>query len=62
MLTTVQGGTITVDVDRFVLPFVRLVDNDPNAVDPVVVWPQFGGTLANGYAHGIDRVLRPVDL
>jgi len=61
-LTTLQGATITVDVDRFVVPFVRLVDNDPDAKDPIVVWPQVGGTLSNGFAHGIDRVLRPIDL
>ena len=63
VLTTLQGGTITVDVIRFFgFPFVKLVDNDPNDADPIVVQPNIGGQLANGYAHGIESVLRPVDL
>ena len=62
VLTTLQGGALTVDVGRFFLPYVQLVDNDPNAPDPIVVQPNVGGRLANGYVHGIDKVLRPVDL
>ena len=61
-LSTLQGGTLTVDVGRFFLAYVQLVDNDPSASDPIVIQPQVGGRLANGYAHGIDSVLRPLDL
>ena len=61
-LVTLQGGTIGVSVGRFFLPYVQLVDNDPNAADPIVVQPQVGGAPVNGYAHGIESVLRPVDL
>ena len=42
--------------------FVRLVDLDPSDRDPIVVQPNIGGEALNGYAHGIDRVLRPLDL
>jgi uncharacterized surface protein with fasciclin (FAS1) repeats len=61
-LTTLQGGNIGVNVKRFFLPYVQLSDNDPNAGDPIVVQPNVGGRLANGYAHGIETVLRPLDL
>ena len=63
VLTTLQGGTFTVDVrghrwNRI----VRLVDNDPDDRDAKVVWPNVGGQATNGFAHGVDRVLRPIDL
>jgi uncharacterized surface protein with fasciclin (FAS1) repeats len=63
VLTTLQGGSFTVDVrgHRW-WPFVRLVDNDPDDRDATVVWPNVGGEATNGFAHGIDRVLRPIDL
>jgi uncharacterized surface protein with fasciclin (FAS1) repeats len=62
-LTTLQGGTLTVEVrghrwNRI----VRLVDNDPDDRNATVVWPNVGGQATNGFAHGIDRVLRPIDL
>jgi len=58
--TTLNGATFTVDIlHRF---FVRLVDNDPDAANPYVVQFSVGGRLANGYVHGISRVLRPIDL
>jgi uncharacterized surface protein with fasciclin (FAS1) repeats len=60
-LTTLQGGTITVDVKGWGRR-VTLVDKDPDARDPKVVQPNIGGEALNGYAHGIDRVLRPIDL
>jgi hypothetical protein len=41
---------------------VTLIDLDPNARNPVVVQANVGGEALNGFAHGIDRVLRPVDL
>ena len=61
-LATWQGGTLTVDVGRFGLPYVQLVANDPDAPDPIVVQPEIGRRLANGYVHGISAVLRPLDL
>jgi uncharacterized surface protein with fasciclin (FAS1) repeats len=63
VLTTLQGGTLTVDVHghRWCRT-VQLVDNDPDARDATVVDPNVGGEALNGFAHGIDRVLRPIDL
>jgi Secreted and surface protein containing fasciclin-like repeats len=61
-LTTLQGGSIDVDVKRFFLRFVQLIDADTNDRDPIVIQGNVGGKAANGYAHGIDRVLRPIDL
>jgi uncharacterized surface protein with fasciclin (FAS1) repeats len=62
VLTTLQGGTFTVDVHGRRHREVRLIDNDPDARNPRVVSPNVGGEATNGFAHGIDRVLRPVDL
>lgn len=60
---TLQGGEITVEVKGSKKwPSVRLVDLDPNARNPRVVAANVGGQLTNGYVHGIDRVLRPLDL
>jgi uncharacterized surface protein with fasciclin (FAS1) repeats len=61
-LTTLQGGSLTVDVRGRRCGSVRLIDNDPNARDAKVVIPNVGGEATNGFAHGIDRVLRPIDL
>jgi uncharacterized surface protein with fasciclin (FAS1) repeats len=58
-LTTLQGGVITVKARR---GYVSLIDQDPDSRDPSVVQPNVGGEAANGFAHGIDRVLRPIDL
>ncbi|MCU1359355.1 MAG: Fasciclin, partial [Ilumatobacteraceae bacterium] len=41
---------------------VKLIDNDPNAKNPAVIAPNLGGEASNGFAHGISKVLRPVDL
>jgi len=61
-LSTLQGGTLGVQVKRFFgFAFVQLADADPDAQDPIVVQPEVGGRLVNGYAHGIESVLRPVD-
>lgn len=62
VLTTLQGGTLTVDVRGGWCRSVRLIDNDPDARDPMVVSPNVGGEATNGFAHGIDRVLRPINL
>jgi uncharacterized surface protein with fasciclin (FAS1) repeats len=53
-IQTLQGGTI----QPF---FLRLIDNEPDLVNPAVIWPL--NTLAdNGRIHTINRVLIPVDL
>ncbi len=58
-LRTAQGGTITVRTYYGVL--VRLVDADPDDADPFVVQANINqGNLQ--IAHGINRVLRPVNL
>jgi uncharacterized surface protein with fasciclin (FAS1) repeats len=63
VLTTLQGGTLTVDVRGHRWSgIVKLVDNDPDDRNATVVWPNVGGQATNGFAHGIDRVLRPIDL
>jgi hypothetical protein len=61
-LTTAQGGTVKVRVTRWHgRPVVTLVDKDPNARNPRVV--QFDINKGNRQiAHGINRVLRPLDL
>ena len=61
--TLLAGASITVDVKgRGWWKYVTLIDADAGDRDPVVVQPNIGGAAANGYAHGIDRVLRPLDL
>jgi len=62
-LTTAQGGTVTVDVDTCShhAPRVTLADADTNSRDPKVI--AFDINKGNKQiAHGIDRVLRPIDL
>jgi uncharacterized surface protein with fasciclin (FAS1) repeats len=62
-VTTLGGGTFTVDVINKRVAFVQFVDGDPNARNPYLNAINVGGgELANGYIHGIDRVLRPIDL
>ena len=59
-LTTAQGGTITVRV-RCHPRRVVLQDRDPDARNPVVI--RFDINRGNvQIAHGISRVLRPLDL
>ena len=60
VLETLNGAAITVAETR--RSIVQLGDIDTDDRDPIVVAPNVGGRLSNGYAHGIDRVLRPVDL
>lgn len=43
-------------------PIIRLIDADTNDPDPLVWRYDVGGELANGFIHGITRVLRPVNL
>lgn len=59
---TLQGGTFTVDVISKRAAFVQFVDGDPNARNAFLTAVNVGGVLANGYIHGVDRVLRPIDL
>lgn len=61
-VNTLAGGTFTVDVINKRVAFVQFVDGDPNARNPFLNRINVGGVLANGYIHGIDRVLRPIDL
>lgn len=61
-VTTLQGGTFTVDVINKRAAFVQFVDGDPNARNAFLSAINVGGVLANGYIHGVDRVLRPIDL
>jgi len=62
-VTTVQGGGITVDV-RSTSPLrVRLVDQDPDALNPALIAGDLDINKGNKQiAHGINRVLRPVNL
>ncbi len=61
--TLLGEETIRVKVKNFWFwRYVKLVDNDTNDRNPIVVRPNLGGEASNGYAHGINRVLRPIDL
>ena len=57
-LTTAQGGKITVKVRR---GSISLVDADKNSRNPRVNVPNINKGNKQ-IAHGIDRVLRPLDL
>lgn len=57
-LKTLQGNSITVDVQG--KNRVVLMDGDPDLRDPRVIIPNI--KASNGIAHGINRVLIPVDL
>ncbi|MFC3615179.1 fasciclin domain-containing protein [Lutimaribacter marinistellae] len=52
-VTTLQGGTVTLDAPT-------LVDNEPDLIDPSLVTTDVAAD--NGVIHVIDRVLLPVDL
>ena len=58
-LPTLLGPTVKINVRGGV---VKLIDNDPDAKNPAVIAPNLGGEAANGFAHGISKVLRPVNL
>jgi transforming growth factor-beta-induced protein len=53
--TTLQGGTLVVNIDGS----VTLEDKDPDVTDPTVTGTDVLGT--NGVIHAIDGVLLPVD-
>ena len=62
-LTTAQGGTIKVDVTTKPSLSITLKDADKNDRDPMVVLKSLDLNKGNKQvAHGIDRVLRPIDL
>ncbi|WP_210439858.1 fasciclin domain-containing protein [Nocardioides xinjiangensis] len=62
-LTTAQGGRIKVDVRRKPSLSITLKDRDKNDRDPSVVLKALDLNKGNKQvAHGIDRVLRPIDL
>lgn len=61
-VTSLSGAAWTVDVINARRAIVQFVDGDPNARNAFLYQPNVGGVLANGYAHGVDRVLRPLDL
>ncbi len=62
-LTTAQGGTIGVRVYSKHVPLIMLVDQDPNDANPFVNPRATDINKGNRQiAHGITRVLRPVDL
>jgi uncharacterized surface protein with fasciclin (FAS1) repeats len=59
-LTTAQGGLIGVNVTRH---GVRLIDRDPSAADAKATPRLLDISKGNRQvAHGINRVLRPIDL
>lgn len=62
-LTTAQGGTVTVDVRRYHCSPTRvyLLDADKNDYNPRVVKADINKGNKQ-IAHGINRVLRPIDL
>ena len=60
--TLLEGSSMEVDVQGRWWKTVTLIDADTDDHDPRVVQGNVGGAATNGYAHGIDRVLRPIDL
>ena len=61
-LPTLLGEDATFEVDVRKGNRIKLIDADTNDRDPYVIKTDIGGEASNGYAHGIGRVLRPVDL
>ena len=62
-VATAQGGSVTVDVLDPTRGVVRLQDADPDDVDPSTIPRLLNLNKGNKQiAHGIDYVLRPVDL
>ncbi|WP_110180926.1 fasciclin domain-containing protein [Nocardioides solisilvae] len=63
-VTTAQGGKVKVKIGKnHEGPVIRLVDRDRNDKDPRVILGALDLNKGNKQvAHGIDRVLRPIDL
>ncbi|MBD8078396.1 fasciclin domain-containing protein [Cellulosimicrobium arenosum] len=63
VLTTAQGGTFRVDLLSKKYALVRLVDQDRNDWNPLLVQSKLDLNKGNvQIAHGISLVLRPLDL
>lgn len=62
-LTTALGPTVRIDLRWHPKPAIVLVDKDPDAVNPRVILTALDINKGNKQiAHGIDEVLRPVNL
>ncbi|MBK9477236.1 MAG: fasciclin domain-containing protein [Tetrasphaera sp.] len=62
-LTTAQGGTFKVDVVNADKAYIKLIDQDPDAANPWIMRTRLDINSGNvQIAHGISRVLRPVNL
>ena len=63
-LATAQGGTVKVNITKVKgKPRIKLLDADPNNRNARVILSQVDINKGNKQiAHGIDRVLRPIDL
>ena len=62
-LTTAQGGTVKVNIRGAKSMSIRLQDQDRDARNPRVILSATDINKGNKQvAHGIDRVLRPIDL
>ena len=62
-LTTAQGGKVKVDIRKKPSLSITLKDRDKNDRDPKVILKAIDLNKGNKQvAHGIDRVLRPIDL
>ena len=60
-LPTAQGGAFEVNVVSSTPPVVRLIDKDTNDRNPQVI--VFDVNAGNPQiAHGLNRVLRPIDI
>ena len=61
-VTTFGGGSFAVFAPGKNFRSIQFVDNDPDARNPKLVKGLFDISTGNGIIHGIDRVLRPIDL
>jgi uncharacterized surface protein with fasciclin (FAS1) repeats len=61
-LGTLLDPDATIEVDVRKGDRIKLRDLDTNDRDAYVIRKDIGGEASNGFAHGIGRVLRPIDL
>jgi uncharacterized surface protein with fasciclin (FAS1) repeats len=62
-LLEVEGETVTISPYLNTVPFfIGVKDMDKSDRNARVIAVNIGGEASNGFAHGIDRVLRPIDL
>lgn len=57
-----DGNTVGIFAPGKAFRSIQFVDNDPDARNPKLVKGLFDIEVDNGIIHGIDRVLRPIDL